>query len=64
MKVDIDKVNLLLDQIAEINRIPFSEIEWQQQGRTLDISEEILERWKYIGLNNTEFVGSEFYLEE
>lgn len=61
--VNIEVVKKIIDDLREINKIPFDEIEWHENGKPLDIPKEVLEEWKFTGLSNYSFVDTEFYKE-
>lgn len=62
--VNIEVVKRLLQDLAEIDKVPFDQIEWHLDGKPLDIPKEILKEWKFMGMCNHSFVDMEFYNEE
>ena len=63
MKINIERLNDILGYIALINSRPLSEIELYQHGHKVEVSAEAMEQWKFIGLNNVDFIKAEFYNE-
>lgn len=64
MKIDINEIRKLMVKRDQINAIPFNEIEWMDGDTPLDITPEIAERWRFIGLCNTSFVEIEYWTSE
>lgn len=58
--VNIEVVERYLAVIEEINKIPLEEIEWQRDGEKLEVSKELIEYWKFVGMNNTYFMQHTF----
>ncbi len=71
VKIDLNRVMALLEEMAYINSLPLEDIEfgsWEGEGHTLRwevMLPEIasVEHWKFIGLNNIYFIKHNF-LEE
>jgi len=61
MIVDIDLLKERKKQSDMINSVDLDEIQFYENGERVEISDEILAKWKYIGLNNTDFITSDFY---
>lgn len=61
MRVDIEYVKLLYQQMDIINRENLKNIEWYENGIKLNIDPELLEEWKFIGLSNVYFILNGFY---
>lgn len=61
--IDIEEVQRLQARLIEINKLPFEEIVWYQNGRQIEISDEKLHDFKFIGLSNTCFVELGLYDE-
>ncbi len=64
MIVDIDHLKKRKKELLMINSIDLDEIQFYENGDRVEISKETLEQWKYIGLNNTDFITSGFYKGE
>jgi len=61
MDYNIEYIIDLHNKLQEFNKIPLNELNLHKDGKTLDISEDVLNLWKFIGLNNVEFIITEFY---
>ena len=64
MKVNIEDLLALKKELNEINFQHLEDIEWDLDGELVEIPEKNIEEWKYIGLNNVDFITTEFYKEE
>lgn len=57
VKVNADEVRRLKAALRKINRVPFKNIEWvNDKGKTFIFPPEIIDKWDYTGLNNSDFV--------
>ena len=61
MRVDVERVHALKEELAVINRTPLEEIEVYEDGKRVDIPQDVIDDWKFIGLNNSDFVNMEFW---
>lgn len=61
MKINIEEILELQDRRAKINNALLSEIEFYENGIKIEIDPEVLEEWKFIGLNNTDFIITDAY---
>lgn len=61
MKINIEEILELQDRRAKINNALLSEIEFYENGIKIEIDPEVLEEWKFIGLNNTDFIIMDAY---
>ena len=61
MIVDIDHLKQLKEQLNKINRHSFKDIIWVENGKELSFDEKLLDDWKYVGLNNCDFIQSGYY---
>lgn len=59
-RISMEEVSGLLDRIAEINSLPFDEIEWTENGEVIPYKQQLIDAWKDLGLNNTDFVGCKY----
>lgn len=64
MKVDIETILELQEKLNEINSVPLDNIEFFENGELIEIDKDKIERWEYVGLNNTAFITMGFYREE
>ncbi|MCK5602934.1 hypothetical protein KAR91_13715 [Candidatus Pacearchaeota archaeon] len=61
MKVDIGHVLYLLEERRKINSVGLEEITFYQNGEEVIIPREIIEEFKYTGLNNIDFISTKMY---
>ena len=59
--VNIEEVRQLQAKLAEINAIPFSEIEWHEQGEPIPVTSQCAQDWRFLGMSNCAFVETEFW---
>jgi hypothetical protein len=64
MRVDIERVRKIQEERTKINKADLEDIEWYEDGKKLEISPKVIEDFKFIGLNNTDFIISNYYLEK
>ena len=56
MRVDLDKWVEIFKQTRELNSTKIEDLELYLNGEPVDVPEEDVEMWKYVGLNNVHFV--------
>ena len=62
VKIRVSEVIHLKNRQKAINSVNLDEIEWMDDaGNILMISEEFIKEFKYTGLNNLDFIDTEFY---
>lgn len=61
MKVNIEDVLKMQEFRNSINHANIDDIEWYQDGKKVSVDKELLEEWKFIGLNNTDFITMGFF---
>lgn len=62
MKVTIEYLQAIQDERARINNTPLNEIEFYENGKKIEIDEDIIKEFEFTGLNNIDFITSGFYL--
>lgn len=64
--ISIDWVESIQNQIDRVNSTPLEEINWySKSGKPIVVSKELLEYWKFTGLNNWDFAIIELsWMEE
>ena len=62
MQVNIEDVKRIAEERAKINRLQFDKIVWFENGVSLEIPQEVLDNWEFIGLNNMDFITTGHYL--
>jgi hypothetical protein len=61
MKIRVKEIIDLNARIREINSVDLEDIEFlNDKDEVLYIKQENIDQWKFIGLNNTDFIGSTF----
>lgn len=55
MKVDLQELFNAFAIMRRINKEKIHDVEWTLNGETVEIDKALLDRWQYIGLNNTDF---------
>lgn len=63
MKVKIEDIRAMQDMRAKINNIALCEIEFYEDGKKVEINEEIIDDFEFTGLSNIDFITSGAYLE-
>jgi hypothetical protein len=56
IKIDVNEVLALRKRMDEINSIELKDIIWMDGEKEISIPPERIERWRFVGLNNTCFV--------
>jgi hypothetical protein len=56
MRVDVEYAKHLRAELKKINAVPLDEIEWYENGKKLEIEKDLIEEWKFTGLNNVDFI--------
>jgi hypothetical protein len=62
-RVSMEEVRNLKERLSEINSIPFKSIVWLENGNEVFFSDSIKEEYMFTGLNNADFVMTEFWKE-
>ncbi len=62
MKVDIERLHQLKAELNKINSVDIEDIDFYEGGEKIEISLERIGKWRFIGLNNAEFITTDFYL--
>ena len=62
VQVAIEEVKALKARLREINKLDFENIEWTENGVPLVIDKRCVEGWEEIGLNNSDFISNNFYI--
>lgn len=59
--VSIEYIKAIMEQRAYVNRLDFRDIEFYEDGKKLNIPEDVLSDFELTGLNNIDFIWSNFY---
>ena len=61
MRVDVECVKMLQAVRSKVNRNKLKDIEFYEHGEPLEITNELIEDFELTGLNNTDFILSNYY---
>jgi len=64
MRIDLEEIRELVKRRKEINSIPLEKIEWFEDGKPVKIDKRIVENFLITGLNNIDFITSNYYLRK
>ena len=62
MKVNIERLEEIKKELNKINSEKLEDIEFYKDGKKIEMSKELIDKWKYIGLNNVYYITTDFYL--
>jgi tyrosine-protein phosphatase YwqE len=63
MRVDIERVRELKAELRKINDCKLEDLQVFENGKEIVPSPKMLNRWRYMGLNNTDYILMEYYKE-
>lgn len=55
-RVSVEKVEAAREYLRTVNKIPLEDIVWTRQGRDIEVADEMIKDWKFVGLSNADFV--------
>jgi hypothetical protein len=61
MKVNVEYIIELKEELNKINKIPLNEIKFVENGEVLDIPENIVDDFEFTCLANIDFILTDFY---
>jgi len=61
MNVNVEEIYKIKRRLAEINLEQLEDITFYANGCSVQVTQEMIDEWKYLGLNNTDFIMTEFY---
>lgn len=64
MRIDIEKIQVLQEELRAFNRLLLDEIKFYENGKPMNIPSSIIEKFKFTGLNNSDFVDMQFWNEQ
>lgn len=64
LTLDIDELKKALSLIARINMLDIADITFVEGEEELDIPKKVVEEFKFTGLNNIDFIKTEYYKEK
>lgn len=56
VRVDVEEVMALKEQLSKINQLEFKNIEWFKDGVACNFDQDVLDDWRFIGLSNSSFI--------
>lgn len=60
VKVSVAYIEKIQDELNRINNTPLEDIEWyDKSGNLIPVSKELVDYWKFVGLNNYDFARIE-----
>ncbi len=62
--IQIEEIKKLKKRLLEINNLNLLDIIFTENGNPVEINENVLNEFKFTGLNNTDFIDSEFYKQK
>jgi hypothetical protein len=63
VRIDVEEIIKLQARRREINALDLKDITFYRDGKPVEIPDEAIEEWRFVGLSNIDFVG-EVILEE
>lgn len=63
MKVNIERILELKEELRLINEQHLHDIDFYKDGEKLDIDRKTIDEFYYVGLNNVDFITSNYYLD-
>lgn len=61
MKINIEEIHQMLARRREINSVRLEDIEWYENGVKLSIDKQLIDRYRFIGMTNMDFIATDFY---
>jgi len=62
MNVDIERIYELKAELNKINSADIKDIVFLEGGKPIEVDSALLDTWAIVGLNNTDFITTDFYL--
>lgn len=63
MVITAEEIRELKERLRVINSYHFEDIEFYEDEKRIEVSKEQIQNWKYVGLNNVDFITSGAYKE-
>lgn len=61
VKINVEQVREARKFLRSVNKHDLENIEWLEKGQPVKISDKAHAEFKYLGLNNTDFIDAGFY---
>lgn len=63
MRINIEDVQEHIKFRQMVNHQSLSNIEWYEDGKRIYIDQKVIDDFEYTGLNNIDFIYTEYYLK-
>jgi hypothetical protein len=57
IRADVEEIMTHIDALRAFDLIPLEKLELYENGQKVELSPEVIENWKFVGLNNKDFVA-------
>ena len=64
MRINLEDIRKNIEQQRKWNNVRLDRIEFYENGIQLDIPIELIDEFEFTGLNNIDFITTEFYLQK
>jgi len=64
MKVDVERILYLKNELKKINDLALEDIEFYEDGKKVEISKEVIDDFSFVGLSNIYFITTGYYKEQ
>ena len=64
VKVDIENIDDLNARRKLFNSLDLRDCEFYEKGVKVEIPPEIIEKWRFMGLSNTDFIEFRYWLQQ
>jgi len=64
MEVNINRVLEILEELNKINEAKLKDIKWIKDGNAISVTQEMIDEYEFIGLNNVGFITHEYYIDK
>ena len=64
MEIAIEYIRFIQEERAKINRCPLEDITFFENGMAVGIPQKVVADFAFTGLNNIDFIWSDFYKEK
>jgi len=61
MKVDVERLLEIQEELALINNAALGDIAFYENGEVVDIPQDLIDDWKFVGLSNVCFITTGAY---
>lgn len=61
--IAVEEVRRLKARLREINALDLKDIVWTEDGKEVEVPPARLEEWRFIGMNNADFIDTNYYTE-